>query len=134
MPTYAASRANGTPLTDVPGNDRRLGSVRLMISAMSDSSYSVPASDSASMPSALTTEQELLADSARDEVQAFLGSPAGEIHEAAETATTALEDAVDAHVPVADLSAALNASPEAVQAIIDHDIDLEDLHPENNVD
>lgn len=115
-------------------NDRGLGSVRLKISAMSDSSYLVPASDDASTPAALTPEQERLADSARDEVQAFLGSPVGDIPEAAETATTALEEAIDAHVPVADLSAALNASPEAVQAIIDHDIDLEDLHPENNVD
>lgn len=101
---------------------------------MSDSSSMVPASDPAAMPAALTTEQELLADSARQEVQAFLGSPAGSIHEAAEAATTALEDAVDAHVPVTDLSAALHASPEAVQAILDHDVNLEDLHPENNLD
>lgn len=105
-----------------------------MISAVTDSSQVVPASNPASTPAALTTEQELLADSAREEVQAFLGSPAGNIHKAADTATAALEDAVDAHVPVADLSAALHASPEAVQAILDHDVDLEDLHPENNLD
>ena len=99
---------------------------------MSDSSPSLPSVDLTA--AALTDEQGSLADAAREEVQAFLASPAEDIHDAAAAAVSALEDAVDAHVPVADLSAALDASPEAVQAIIDHDIDLEALHPDNNVD
>ncbi|ROP78036.1 MULTISPECIES: hypothetical protein [unclassified Frigoribacterium] len=97
---------------------------------MSDPSSPLPTSDLTS--AALTDEQGSLADTARDEVQAFLASPAEGIHDAAAAAVFALEHAVDAHVPVADLSAALDASPEAVQAIIDHDIDLEALHPDNN--
>ncbi|WP_423920693.1 hypothetical protein ACPEEZ_14740 [Frigoribacterium sp. 2-23] len=99
---------------------------------MSDSSAVLPPHDPDSTTAALTEEQSTLADTARDEVQAFLGSPADGIHEAAESAVSALEHAVDADVPVEDLSAALEASPEAVQAIIDHDIELEDLHPDNN--
>ena len=97
---------------------------------MSDPSSPLPTSDLTS--AALTDEQGSLADTARDEVLAFLASPAEGIHDAAAAAVSALEHAVDAHVPVADLSAALDASPEAVQAIIDHDIDLEALHPDNN--
>ena len=98
---------------------------------MSDPSSSLPSSDLTS--AALTDEQGSLADTARVEVQAFLASAAEDVHHAAAAAVSALEDAVDAHVPVADLSAALDASPEAVQAIIDHDVDLEALHPDNNV-
>lgn len=63
-----------------------------------------------------------------------MDSPTEGIHDAAQSAVAALEHAVDAHVPLADLSEALNASPQAVQAIINHDIDLEDLHPDNNTD
>ncbi|MBD8584754.1 hypothetical protein IFT77_03305 [Frigoribacterium sp. CFBP 13729] len=99
---------------------------------MSDPSSSLPTSDLTS--AALTDEQGSLAVTAREEVQAFLASSAEDVHDAAAAAVSALEDAVDAHVPVEDLSAALDASPEAVQAIIDHDVDLEALHPDNNVD
>jgi len=99
---------------------------------MTDSASFVPADDPTSESTALSKEQDVLAETAREEVEAFLQSPAEGIHQAAAAATTALEQAVDADVSVDELSAALDASPQAVQAILDHDIDLEDLHPENN--
>ncbi|NII52157.1 hypothetical protein [Frigoribacterium endophyticum] len=100
---------------------------------MTDSSL-VPTGEPISDTAALTEEQDALAETARDEVEAFLQSPAGGVHEAAVAATTAIEHAVGADVSVDELSAVLEASPQAVQAILNHDINLEDLHPENNTD
>jgi len=94
----------------------------------------LPSPQEATSPEELSNEQTLLADTAREQVQAFLESPTERSHDAAGTALAALEGAVDAHVSVDALSAALETSPEAVQAIVDHDIDLEDLHPDNNTD
>jgi hypothetical protein len=99
---------------------------------MNDSSSFVPADDPTSVNTALSEELDGLAETVREEVKAFLQSPAAGAHQAAVAATMALEQAVDADVSVDELSAALDASPQAVQAILDHDIDLEDLHPENN--
>lgn len=85
-------------------------------------------------PESVSDEQHTLSESAANQVAAFMASSADEMEAAAATARAALESAVDAHVPLPELSAALSASPDAVQALVNDDVALEDLHPTAHLD
>lgn len=76
------------------------------------------------------TAAEQLIRAACFRVAEFMASAEGERQRAARRAREAVQTALLGGVPLDVLSAALEASPQAVQRIVDADFDLPQLHPE----
>lgn len=106
-----------------------MGEMRLRILALTLTQH--PPGHGGQMDTVTTTSPaaEQLIRSACFRVAEFMASADDERHRAARRAREAVQTALLGGVPLDTLSAALEASPQAVQRIVDAEFDLPQLHP-----